>query len=445
MSFWRELVMSLLESELSRGRRWIRLGDLYEVTRKPRGLDVSTFPSIPFIPMESIPQGGEFEPRFVEKAPEAISSGTYFERDDILVAKITPSFENGKQALPEQLPFAFGYATTEVIPLRPKVQGQDRRLMFFYLLHPDIRSFVAEKMEGATGRQRIPENVLLDLPFPEIPHNEQTTIANSLLLVQQAIKAEDLCIAKTILLKRAALREVFTRGLHKEPQKETEIGLMPESWQVVRLGELGRIGNGSTPKKTVPSYWDGGTYPWLTSAKVYDREIVAADQFVTQQALDECHLPRIKPGAVLIAITGQGKTLGHCAVLRIEASTNQHIAYLATDTQRADPSFLRGYLETQYDYLRQIASGGGSTKGALTCAFLRDLLVPLPLLLEEQREIVAILDAIDHKVDIHKRKRVKLEDLFRTMLHKLIVGEIGVSDLDLSQLVDRDIPKENPE
>ena len=135
-----------------------------------------------------------------------------------------------------------------------------------------------------------------------------------------------------------------------------------------------------------------------------------------------------------MAITGQGKTLGHCAVLRIEASINQHIAYLQTNTERAEPGFIRGYLETQYEYLRQVASGGGSTKGALTCAFLKGLPVPLPPTLDEQREIVTVLDALDRKIGLHQQKRGVLEELFKALMHKLMTGEIAVSDLDLSAL-----------
>ena len=134
-----------------------------------------------------------------------------------------------------------------------------------------------------------------------------------------------------------------------------------------------------------------------------------------------------------MAITGQGKTLGHCAVLKLEATINQHVAYLQTDQDKADSGFVRGYLETQYEYLRQIASGGGSTKGALTCAFLKSLPIPLPSK-QEQTEIVSILDAIDRKIDLHKRKRGVLEELFKALLHKLMTGEIRVADLDLSAL-----------
>ncbi len=226
------------------------------------------------------------------------------------------------------------------------------------------------------------------------------------------------------------MRTLFTHGLRGEAQKETEIGPLPESWDVVHLDTLGRIGNGSTPRKATSEYWVGGTYPWLTSAKVYDRNIVEADQFVTEIALAECHLPRIKPGTVLIAITGQGKTLGHCAVLDIQATINQHLAYVEIDSTIARPSFVRGYLETQYDFFRQVGAGGGSTKGALTCAFLRSFPIPLPSALDEQREIVTILDAIDHKIDLHRRKRAVLDHLLKVLLHKLMTGEMRVGEFN---------------
>ncbi len=58
----------------------------------------------------------------------------------------------------------------------------------------------------------------------------------------------------------------------------------------------------------------------------------------------------------------------------------------------------------------------------------------MPPTLDEQREIVAILDAIDRKIDLHKRKRAVLDELFKALLHKLMTGEIRVGDLDLSAL-----------
>ncbi len=318
--------------------------------------------------------------------------------------------------------------------LRPLDQQMVPRFLVFFLESAFTQLGMFEGAANDTTIPNLSRNRLSALEVPVPPVEEQSDIVSLLGQVRDALKLESAIADTTGQLKQSVMRELFTRGLRGEKQEETEMRFLPSTWSVVTLGSLGRIGNGSTPKKGNQRYWDGGTYAWLTSAKVYDREIDSADQFVTAHALQECHLPQLKPGSVLIAITGQGKTLGHCAVLRMHATINQHLAYLDTNVSLANPSFVRGYLETQYEYLRQVASGGGSTKGALTCAFLRDLKLPLPPSLDEQGEIVAILDAIDQKIDLHKKKRAVLEDLFKSLLHKLMSGEIRVSDLDLSAL-----------
>ena len=199
---------------------------------------------------------------------------------------------------------------------------------------------------------------LKEQEIPTPPLQEQRSIAQTLQQIDDALSIQDEQLQTSLSLKLAAMHTLFTRGLWGEAQKETEIGPVPESWEVVQLGSLGRIGNGSTPRKATSGFWTGGTYPWLTSAKVYDRNIVEAEQFVTELALTECHLPRIKPGAVLIAITGQGKTLGHCAVLGIEATINQHLAYIEVDTNTVHPHLFAVTSKrstTSFDRLVQVA------------------------------------------------------------------------------------------
>jgi type I restriction enzyme S subunit len=383
--------------------------------------------SLPYVGLEHVTPG-RFAVSAWGKASDVSSSKFLFKRDDILYGKLRPYLDKAVIAQGD------GLCTTEFLVLRPKV-GVDARFLAA-VVHS--QQFIEHAMAGVTGAHhpRTSWSHLREFAIPEFDPPTQTKIGAIAATAQEAITACEITLDSTSALKRAAMREVFTRGLRGREQKETEIGLIPASWNVVALGTLGPIGNGSTPKRSVREYWDGGTYPWLTSAKVYDREIVAADQFVTETALSECHLPKVRPGSVLMAITGQGKTLGHCAVLKCEATINQHIAYMAVSPEVADPSYVRGYLETKYDFLRQVGSGGGSTKGALTCAFLKTLPIPLPPGpdLDEQREIVAILDAIDQKIDLHKTKKAVLEEMFRAMLRELMTGEICLTDFDLSAL-----------
>ncbi len=276
----------------------------------------------------------------------------------------------------------------------------------------------------------------LDIPHPKKP--EQEKIAAVLWKIQRAIEVEDKLVSTTHELKQSALRQLFTHGFLNESKKDTELGLIPKSWSTVPLGSFGRIGNGSTPLKTNPAYWANGTIPWLTSAKVYDITIKKADQFVTPLAVVECHLPRVKPGSVLIAITGQGKTLGHSAVTAIETCVSQHIAFLKFNDDSVNPHFIRLFLESRYAELRGVALGGGSTKGALTCGFLKTFLVPRPKR-KEQDEITSALMAIEAKISIHERKRAALSDLFQTMLHQLMTGQIRVDkmDIDTSEVTTR--------
>ena len=296
--------MSLFDLDLPAGCPWSRVGDAYEVTRKPRGLDISSVAAVPFATMEAIPQGGAYTPDYNFRPSHEIRTGTYFERGDVLVAKITPSFENGKQALVTELPVPFGFATTEVIPLRPRHNDQDRRFLFFYLLHPDVRHHVAERMEGSTGRQRVPTEVLLNLPYPSLPLRDQVAVAESLECLLRLRSVEERSIATTQSLKRAAMHTLFTRGLRGEAQKETEIGAMPESWEVKTILDICDIWSGGTPRKSVAEYWRG-SIPWVSGKDLKSPSLCDTIDHVTDQGIEAGS--RLAPtGAVLLLVRGMG-------------------------------------------------------------------------------------------------------------------------------------------
>ena len=383
-----------------------RVGDFYEVTRKPRGLDVSSFEAIPFAPMEAIPQGGAYSPDFTLKASDAIAGGTYFERGDLLVAKITPSFENGKQALTLDLPSPIGYATTEVIPLRPRESGQDRRLLFFYLLHPDIRYHVAERMEGSTGRQRVPENVLLDLPFPEIEPSEQSAIADALELIQRTAMVESRCEDKARELKRAVMRTLFTRGLRGEGREETEIGPLPASWETRTVAEAVRPFRFER-RKQIPrsAYTASGRWPIVDQGQEFTAGFVDDEEKI------------IRPEEPLI-IFGD-----HTRVFKF---VNFEFALGADGTKplMAGEGFEPKYL--YYALCNLDVPSRGYNRHYTVLSEMR-IGKPDP---DEQLEIVAILEAVDRKIDLHRRKRAVLDELFKALLHKLMTGEIRLADLD---------------
>ncbi|NLX25274.1 MAG: hypothetical protein GXY61_04845 [Lentisphaerae bacterium] len=309
-----------------------------------------------------------------------------------------------------------------------RAKGIDRDFLYFYL--KEIEDYIDNLGSGAIFKA-INKSQLATLPInkADIPLSEQKKIAHILSTVQRAIEEQERIIQTVTELKKALMHKLFTEGLRNEPQKQTEIGPVPESWEVVELGALAKVGNGSTPKRAKEAYWLDGTIPWLNSTKIHDLFITEADQFVTPQAVKECHLPRVASNSLLIAITGQGKTLGNSAITRIETSINQHLAYAQFHTAKIIPDFVLWFMQTRYDYLRSIARGGGSTKGALTCGFLKTLPIPVPSR-DEQAKIVTIFQTLEDKQNVAVRKQAALQDLFRTLLHELMTAKVRVYELE---------------
>jgi type I restriction enzyme S subunit len=198
-----------------------------------------------------------------------------------------------------------------------------------------------------------------------------------------------------------------------------------------KLGRHTRIGNGSTPRRDNRSYWDGGAIPWLNSAVVNQPRIFEADQFVTDVALAECHLPIVPPGSVLVGLTGQGRTRGMAAILDIESTVSQHLAYVTPHPQKWDPSYLRWSLAAKYGDLRRLSDENGSTKGGLTCEQLKQLRIARPPI-AEQRRVVRYLDDRTRRIDALIMESERFIELARerrsALITAAVTGQIDVRE-----------------
>ena len=233
----------------------------------------------------------------------------------------------------------------------------------------------------------------------------------------------------------AVIIEAITRGLNSNVSLRNSgaswLGNIPEHWELWRLRHCATVGNGSTPSRGNAAYWAEDGTPWLNSSVVNKEEVNAAEQFVTPVAIQECHLPLVSKGSVLLAITGQGKTRGRSVVLSIDATVNQHLAYITPKKSLLNPWFLRWTLFAAYEFLRSISDDTGGTKGALTCRDISDLSVPIPPM-DEQRAIAAY---IGRKYSILKELTGAAERMLSllierrsTLINAAVMGQIDVSD-----------------
>ena len=200
-----------------------RLAEVVIFTKKPRDLRYSEYDKIPFVPMELIPIAKLFSKEFILKTNNELKSGTYFEPGDILLPKITPSFENGKQCIIQELPTPFGIATTEVIPIREVVGVSNKFYLFYYLLLPDVRTLLAGKMEGSTGRQRLRKEAVVNLEIPLPPLPEQRAIANVFQAIDEKITALEQEAQHLNELFYAMLDELMTGQRSAVPLIDTEM------------------------------------------------------------------------------------------------------------------------------------------------------------------------------------------------------------------------------
>lgn len=398
-----------------------RLSDLCDLAVDQ--VDPRETPSLPYLGLEHIAPG-RFEPIGYGKAGDVASSKHLFRQGDLLYGKLRPYLDKAVLADRD------GLCSTELLVLRPREQV-DARFLLGIVHSPD---FVTHAMAGVRGVQH-PRTAWPHLRLFEVPEvipGEQTRVGQLLWSTQRAIRACEATIESAGTLKRAAMRELFTRGLRDEAQKETEIGRAPNSWTVEELKERFTVVSGGTPARGNAAYWTGGTIPWVKTTEINYTVISETQERITPEGLANSAARLLPSGTVLMAMYGQGVTRARVGVLGIEAACNQACAGLLPKDDTLDPRFLYHFLTFRYEAIRNLAHGGQQQN--LNMDIVRALPLVYPDNRDEQREIVEILDAIDQKIDLHMRKQALLEELFKALLHKLMTGEIRVSDLDLAAL-----------
>ncbi len=407
------------------------LRDKYIFTQKPRGLRYDAFESIPFVPMELIPFRKIAFHDYILKKPNGFSSGTYFEAGDFLLPKITPSFENGKQGIIPQLPNGFGVATTEVIPIKGIEGASDIGFLFYYLLKNDVRVALAGKMEGSTGRQRLSKAVVesLLIPFPPLP--EQRAIARVLSTIQRAIEAQDNLIAAARELKKSLMRQLFTRGLDANGAvQETEIGVMPEHWDLQELGAVAEIVYGAQAAVANLKDKNVGT-PILTNINITNEGNLDLTtlRYYPVPANKRERLVLTKGDLLFNWRSGSQEHVGKTALFNLDGEyTFASFILRFRVNERMHNIFLHFYLQ----YLKaQKFFAQKRDQSSVNSVFNASKAQKIPVLLpslSEQREIARILATADKKIENEEKRKAALEALFKTMLQQLMTGKLRMRD-----------------
>lgn len=268
------------------------------------------------------------------------------------------------------------------------------------------------------------------LPLPPLP--EQRKIASVLGLLQRAEEQQRRLIALTVELKKALLHELLTCGFSSEPQKQTEIGLVPQSWDVRPLGDyLTEAQYGISAKGSA-----SGSYALLRMTNQRQGHISPENlQYVELSPVQFAKF-RVERQDILFNRTNSLDLVGRTAIFDLDGDYifASYLIRLRTNAALLRPFYLNHYFnwdETQ-TRLKTIASRAVSQSN-ISASRLRTFPVPVPSP-DEQDEIVHNVDCLDRKLAVLHRRRAALVSLFHTLLYQLMTAQIRVHELDLPKL-----------
>lgn len=421
---------------------WCKLGNI--CIANPRNLLKDEL-DVSFLPMTLISSdyfGGHRQDKRLWKA---VKSGfTHFAENDVLLAKITPCFQNGKSCIAKQLINFFGAGTTELHVFRC-LYVLPKYLLLFFKTPTFLYNGVAN-MTGTAGQQRVPISYILNYPFPLPPVKEQQRIVakvDELMALCDKLEAAEKelelledhfaeYLPKSILqmavqgklvpqnpedepaselLKRI---QVEKTKLVKEGKIKKEKPLpaitkdkipyeLPQGWEWCYLNDVGEIVGGATPDTHNNSFFAsrGEGISWLTPADIKNSKqqlIFHGSRDLTQKGFNSCSAKLLPVGSVVYSSRAP---IGHIALAGQELCTNQGFKSVVPYNMTTN-KWIYNVLKYKTEDIQGRASG--TTFKEVSGQFMAKEIIPFPPLAEQQR-IVAKIEELMQLCDSLKKAR----------------------------------------
>ncbi|MGI2227362.1 restriction endonuclease subunit S [Shewanella sp. AC91-MNA-CIBAN-0169] len=411
----------------------------------------------PFIDMAALPISSRDIDEVIEKVFK--SGGAKFANGDTLFARITPCLENGKTAKVSGLPIntnAFG--STEFIVMAAKEPEYDENYIYYLARLPEFRSYAKARMEGTSGRQRVSWQSLAEFEYP-YPDKENRKLAGNFLRAMddkitlntqtnQTLEGMAQAIFKSWFVDFDPVKakmngeqpegiDASTASLFPEKLVESELGLIPEGWQVRSLGDISTFQNGFAFKsKELTTDASAGTHKVFKMGNI--RKGGGFNWHGSKDHFDLNSTPKlerylIKKGDLLMSMTDMKNNvalLGYTALMPVSDVflVNQRVGLIRkSEKHYLNYPFL--YYQTNANgFLTDIRSRANSgVQVNLSTAGIKDTLLVVP-----PKEIHEIFDKqvrsyleMMFSNDAQSEELAKLRDL---LLPKLLSGEIDLAE-----------------
>lgn len=319
-------------------------------------------------------------------------------------------------------PYSFSNFTSRIRVLDTKTFNP--KFIFFVLMSFYQEGRTESLQAKTTGIRNLDFNKYKELvSIPLLNLSEQEKIAEVLTKIQNAVENQEKLVKNLKELKSATMAKLFREGINGEPLKQTEIGEMPKSWEVVSLRSICVRTETINPSKNPNKFIE---YVDVSAVSREECRIQNSVRYIGKEAPGRARnlvryrdiifatvRPTLRRVAMIpMELDGQVVSTAFCVIRAIEP--------------KAYPEFLY-YVISSPKFISQIGQlERGASYPAVTDTDMFDQLIPLPSY-KEQQKIAKILDTISKKEEFAERKLKELNSLFSSTLNQLMTGKIRVN------------------
>jgi type I restriction enzyme S subunit len=373
---------------------------------------------IPWLKTGELKDGYIFETEeHISEEALKFSSAKLFPPDTVLFAMYGATI--GKTAI-TKISTTTNQACCAFLPLKKEIIDPYFLQQYFILVRPKIIS----KGEGA-GQPNTSQDFLKTFRIIYPPFQEQQKIASILSKVDELIQKIEHIIELTKRLKKGLMQRLLTKGIGHTKFKKVRIGFQniikeyPDSWKIVKLGEIAKIERGKFTHRprNDPTYY-GGNYPFIQTG-----DIENSDGYIKKysQTLNEKGIAISKLFPKDIIVITIAANIGSTAITTFPVYFPDSVVGISTS--KMNIKFLEYFLRTRKRFLQSSASV--NARSNINLQTLNPLLIPVPPI-EEQNQISSILLGMDNLILHSKTEKIKLEKLKKGLMQRLLTGKIRI-------------------
>jgi len=341
-----------------------------------------------------------------------VGSYTYFADGDVLLAKITPCFENGKLGIADGLSNGVGFGSSEFIVFRPST-SLDKEFLYYFLARPGFRAEGAERMSGAVGHKRVSKEFIESYPIPVPPLPEQQRIVGIL----------DEAFAGLATAKANAEKNLQNARALFESHLNAVFSQRGEGWVETTIGETCTLKSGTTvsPNMERPI----GDIPYLKVADMTfdgnEDQITTSSRFLNEADVKESAI--IPAGATIFPKRGGAILTNKKRITSLPICADLNIMAVIPSPQIGAWLLYFYFLNVDMKKL-----GSGSSIPQINNYDIAPLLISFPESFNKQRRILEELRALQEETQrlasVYRHKLAALEELKKSLLHQAFAGEL---------------------